>query len=170
MRKMIFLGVFLSLLLPSLPAQIETGTIMLGGNSGFGASSSGFHFNLNPRVGYFLAPDFVVGAQVNASSGLFVDDNTTNFNFDYDLGFFLRYYLSPGKQWRPYLHAEIDNRPSLFQFDGAAGAGIAYFFSPRVSVETQLLFRVGNLFHIPNFSVSGLNVGVHVFFPPKPKE
>ena len=167
---MILLGAFLCLVLPYAQAQIETGTVMIGGNSGLGITNNGFNFYLNPRAGYFIASDFAIGADVNASTGLFVDDNTTDFHFNYDLGVFMRYYLSPGKKWRPFLHAEMENIPTIWQFDGAVGGGIAYFFTPRVSVETQLLLRVADLFDMPGLSVSGLNVGVHVFFPPKPKE
>ena len=154
-------------MLPFANAQIETNTIMIGGNSGLGINDKSFGLSLNPRVGIFLAPDFVIGADVNSTTSWMVDNNTTDFSFSYDLGVFLRYYLSPGKNWRPFLHAELDNIPTIWRFDGAAGAGIAYFFSPRVSVETQLLIRGIDLFDGPDISISGLNVGVHVFFPPK---
>lgn len=170
MRKTILLGAFLLALLPLSNGQIPANTIMIGGNSGLGIHSNGFNLNINPRVGFFVAPDLALGADVNASTSLYADRNTTDWNFDYNLGLFMRYYLAPGKKWRPFLHAEMSNVPAIWRFDGAVGGGLAYFINPKVSIETQLLFQVFDVFDSPNLSVSGLNIGFHVFLPPKEKE
>ena len=170
MRKAILLGALLTLFLPLANAQLTTGTVMMGGNSGIGITKNSFNLNMNPRVGYFIAPDLVIGGDVNTNTRFSSDAGSTNFDFNYDVGVFMRYYLSPGKKWRPFLHAELDNIPVLGRFNGAAGAGIAYFIHPKVSIETQLLFRVNSIFEGPNFAVSGLNVGFHVFLPTKKKK
>lgn len=170
MKKIILLSSFLMLLLPFSQAQIDKGTVMIGGNSGLGIHRNGFNLNLNPRIGFFVAPDLALGADVNASSSLFSDQHTTDWDFDYDLGLFVRYYLSPGNKWRPFLHAEMSGVPAVWRFDGAVGGGLAYFISPKVSIETQLLFQVFDMFEGPKISASGLNVGFHVFLPQKAKE
>lgn len=170
MRKTILLGAFLLALLPLASGQIPTNTVMIGGNSGLGIHSNGFNLNINPRVGFFVAPDLALGADVNASTSFYSDQSTTDWNFDYNLGLFMRYYLAPDKKWRPFLHAEMSNVPAIWRFDGAVGGGLAYFITPKVSIETQLLFQVFDVFDRPRISVSGLNVGFHVFIPPKAKE
>lgn len=170
MRKTILLGALLLALLPLANGQIPANTLMIGGNSGLGIHANGFNLGINPRVGFFVAPDLALGADVNTFTSLYVGQNSTDWNFDYDLGMFLRYYLAPGKKWRPFLHAEMSNVPTIWRFDAALGGGLAYFISPKVSIETQVLFQVFDMFGNRAISVTGLNVGFHVFILPKTKE
>lgn len=171
MKQLVLLGGFMTLLLSFSHAQIEKGTIMIGGNSSLGVTGNGFTLSMSPRFGYFLLPDFAIGAQANAATNYYSDEFRSDLAFYYDLGIFVRQYFSKqDSKWKPFIHGEMNSFPTLRRLDGAIGGGLAYFITPKVSIETQLLFKVSNIFDGPGFSVSGLNIGFHVFLPSKVKE
>lgn len=167
MKNAIAFGILLIVFMPLLNAQIPANTIMLGAGAGVGMSEEKMDISTSPRFGFFPAADFALGLGMNHRARLHAKQDEPNFEFDTEFAIFGRYYFLPESEWRPFLHAEVQNIPASWRFQTEAALGVAYFVSPRLSLEAQMMFGSFELFRSPQFSRSGIQFGVHVFFPPK---
>jgi hypothetical protein len=146
-----------ALLVASLPAlaQTEKGKIMVGvsladisaGIVKGGSAVDYVSLTINPRVGYFVADNLVIGTALNLGLGKSHDFTVLN----YGLHPFGRYYFG-SKKTRLFAEAgagffvqdvisspAIDHTSSMFTF--AVGPGLAHFLNDNVAIETSLMFR-----------------------------
>lgn len=154
----------------------EEGNILLEGNLGFNTDKSTYSdntgdlfeektssFNFNPKAGYFISDDFVVGLELYVASSTSENTliGTPNFVTEekgnsIGVGVFARYYfLELGKRFKTYgefgvgfnsekYETSQTGAPSLIQdneFTGIGtglGLGINYFISDRFAINFGL--------------------------------
>jgi outer membrane protein len=150
-------------------SQTENGKIFIGASSNLNASfinyssksdnsngidfGSSNSFSINPRVGYFIIDDFLIGFQASLSFNSFDRDGTSDSSSN-SLSFapFVRYYFLKG-QFKPFINARygFGSSESKFRnFDGLldesrstvrdlqVGGGVAYFINQTISLELGL--------------------------------
>ncbi len=179
-------------------AQLSKGDVMLGTDLGSGLISVptnglfGFNFGLNdgagynlglsPKVGFFIADNFLIGAVANLgftkspkTAGQAVESTIYGFQA------LSRYYLFPGevgvdnllKRGRFFVEANggisginIKDGATTNGFAMGFGPGLSYFVTDYVALETSFKYNGlaggGNT----NYQHSlGLNLGIQVFLP-----
>ncbi len=182
-------------------AQTEKGRFLLGGSSNFsfGTASTKIDSNnpdivdpgrnifasLNPRMGFFIIDNLVVGASVPTSFNFSDGDFGDSRSFGLALGPFVRYYLGSGAL-RPLVEAgtTIGFQNSRFTnnldettkttnntLSTQAGVGAAYFINDNISIDGLFGFQSDrqkpdnnpdNLVITSNRW--GLNVGLTILF------
>jgi hypothetical protein len=164
-------------------AQTQKGNLMVGANItdfgfNFQKASTIFHFNLDPKLAYFIKDDLAVGAYVNFGLET-TGGNGTNVN--YGLGALARYYIQDknvrklefSKRARFFLEGNAGfggtNPASGASTNGVQlgiGPGVSYFITPNVALDGILKYDViiggGN-----STTSHQLNVGVgfQIFLP-----
>ncbi len=180
-------------------AQLSKGDFMLGVDTGSGLVSSsngglfglnfglndgaGYNVGLSPKVGYFVADNFLVGVSTNLGFTKSAEDvatgNSTNITV-YAIQALSRYYLFPGevgvdnllKRGRFFVEANggISGRtgdvPSTNGFALGFGPGYSYFITDNVALETTLKYNglAGGGDTSYQNSI-GLNIGIQIFLP-----
>ena len=172
----------LFILLSEAYAQTEKGNILLGGNAGMSFYSEQnenvFNASLSPRIGFFVANRFAVGASLPL--GLNTSKNYESWNIG--IGPFARYYFGSGKIM-PLIEAEVSlNRfRSRYRELGGntitntynmrnigVGLGLAYFLTPAIGLEGILSYDASrsrvNSFGSSTRGQLNLNVGFQIYF------
>jgi hypothetical protein len=131
----VFLGSFFA-----VNAQIEKGTVMVGGNLGLKTGEGNSEFSLNPNIGFFVANNFAIGGHANYSSR---ELGTTKVN-EFGIGPFARYYFGVTST-KPFLVTEFDflsnttkvgdQKISTSGTGFLFGMGFAAFINETVAVE-----------------------------------
>src|SRR5690606_1447539 len=121
---------------------------------GGGVEQKNSNFNFNPKVGYFIADKFAVGAELgigsgkdeNTAGGVTVEDKTNSFNG----GVFARYYfLDLGQRFTTYAEAGVGFGSAKSETDGnenwsstgfgiGIDLGINYFVTERFAINFGL--------------------------------
>ncbi|ANI90660.1 hypothetical protein A9P82_06870 [Arachidicoccus ginsenosidimutans] len=200
MKKLLFLavaGVLGSFGIAN--AQIQKGNLMLGadlgnsvaGSAGINTGLFGANFNLNknagwgiginPKVGYFVKDNLLVGGIVtlgyNKAKGVDADHTTT-----YGIQALGRYYLSPGehgidnylKHGRFFVEANAGFAGTNTSGSGGTtngfafgfGPGYSYFITPNVALEGLVKYNGLAGGGSAGYQNSlGINFGIQVFLP-----
>jgi len=145
------------------------------GNIGHNFKSETFTLDINPRAGYFISDNAVIGAQVQL--GLTAYNGGEDFR--YGLTPFVRYYFpegaAPTHRW--FGEAIVGFAGSSFEdsegdaiFDAVYGisAGYAHFVASNVALEGMLnLIRSNANIEVSNDSSTGLSfsLGLQIYLP-----
>ncbi|GAB4496477.1 MAG: hypothetical protein OHK0019_28220 [Saprospiraceae bacterium] len=156
----------------SLDAQIQKGSVLLGGTVGVNniseEGSNGTIINVSPQVGFFLSKRFALGTGLDFKfqTGDVVDEVTSLALLP-----FARVYFSDSGMSRFF--AQLDIGVEIRDFDElegapplAAGLGIGadFFLNDNVAIETLLGYRRVQDFEADfGANVIGLNFGVVAF-------
>jgi hypothetical protein len=121
-------------------AQIEKGTVMVGGNLGLKTGDGTSEILVNPNIGFFVANNFTIGGHVNYSSR---ELGATKVN-EFGIGPFARYYFGVTST-KPFLVTEFDFLSSTTKVgeqkittSGTGflfGMGFAAFINETVAIE-----------------------------------
>ncbi|NRS89302.1 outer membrane protein [Flavobacterium sp. 7E] len=130
--------------------------IFVEGNLGFSSSNDKNtetkvnNFSFTPKVGYFLADNFVLGVQLGLGSDKTkVSGTDAGKNSNFNAGVFGRYYfLELGKRFKTYADAEVNFANSKYELgpienksngvSAGAGLGINYFVTKCVVLNFSL--------------------------------
>jgi|688.fasta_scaffold964359_2 hypothetical protein len=157
--KRLFLIVFTCGLLSSADAQIYPGTILVGGSSSgtiqstkLGSSSQTL-FNVNTRLGYFIAENLAIGFNFNYINFGSIDQTS--------IGAFGRYYVS-GKYFlgANFLGSKSVNSTTSgsVNFEG----GYAAFLTDNIAIEPAIVYSTG-VGDSSNSSSIGFAVGFSLY-------
>jgi hypothetical protein len=137
---------------------VGSGAWMIGGSAGFsstkvkGQDGSQTTILIDPTVGYFIANDLAVGAELGFLSQSFGGTTLTSTG----LGPFVRYYVT-----NPiFIQAHVSLDLSSNGQDPTYGAAVGYswFLNNGVAIEPAVFFNTGN-----NTTEIGLSIGVQAF-------
>ncbi|WP_373516588.1 hypothetical protein [Pricia sp.] len=179
-------------------AQLSKGDIMLGADTGSGLVSTtndglfglnfglndgaGYNVGLSPKVGYFVADNFLIGVSTNLGFTKSPEVNGVSAKSTvYGIQALSRYYLFPGEvgvenllnRGRFFVEANggisgvnIKDGPSTNGFALGFGPGYAYFITDNVALETTLKYNglAGGGDTSYQNSI-GLNIGIQIFLP-----
>lgn len=162
----------------NLSAQIQKGTVLLGGTVGFNnVSEEGeglTSVNVSPNAGFFLSDRFAVGTSLDfvlvASDG----ESSTSFG----LAPFARYYFNDSGKSRFFGQAKVGfqtGETDFFEESTAlifgVGIGADFFLNDNVAIEAILGYQ---RLQYPEYEVGlnniGLNFGVAAFIGGGKKE
>lgn len=174
----------------SLFAQTQKGSWMAGGSgSFFGSMNSGNLDNaglsLSPKLGYFLANNFVMGLDLRYGYIGSKTSYSTSNNYLFSISPFIRYYVGKSK-FKGFIEGEMGYGISETKISNTTpvvsnykykddklllgiSLGASYFFSERVSIEGSFRFShpSGGTFLENNYRNLQFNVGFQIFFPKK---
>lgn len=179
-------------------AQLGKGNIMLGSDLGSGLVSTsnnglfglnfglndgaGYNLGLSPKVGYFIADNFLIGVSTNLGFTKSPEVNGVSAKSTvYGIQALSRFYLFPGevgvenllKKGRFFVEANggisgvnIKDGPSTNGFALGFGPGYSYFITDNVALETTLKYNglAGGGDTSYQNSI-GLNIGIQIFLP-----
>lgn len=140
-------------------AQTQKGNLMVGSDLtdfgfNFQKESTIFHFNLNPKLAYFIKDDLALGGYLNFGLET-TGGNGTNVN--YGIGALARYYIHDenvrklefSKRVRFFGEANAGfggsnpaNGASTNGVQLGIGPGLSYFITPNVALEALLKYDV----------------------------
>lgn len=179
-------------------AQLSEGDFMLGSDLGSGLVTStsnglfGFNFGLNdgagynvglsPKVGYFVADNFLIGVATNLGFTKSPEVNGESAKTTvYGIQALSRYYLFPGqvgvdnllKKGRFFFEANggiagfnVKDGNSTNGFALGFGPGYSYFITDNVALETSVKYNGlaggGDTSYTHSL---GLNLGIQIFLP-----
>lgn len=130
-------------------AQLQKGNLMLAANlmdidASFGQNSR-FGLNINPKIGYFVEDNIVIGGNVGLH---YVTVRNEGNSYTYNVGAFGRYYFSPNEVEPMTNHGRFfgegdigvggDNSASV-GFSYGIGPGYSYFITPNIGLEGLVL-------------------------------
>ncbi|MCP2044580.1 hypothetical protein [Pontibacter sp. HSC-36F09] len=150
--------------------SIQQGNWLVGasiGSIGYNFKSETFQLILEPRAGYFISDNAVLGVQ--AQIGLMLYDGGENFS--YGLTPFARYYFpegaSPSSRWfgealAGFAGSSLKDSDGDRIFSSVLGlrAGYAHFVARNVAIEATLNYTRTSADVSVDTSTSGLSVGV----------
>lgn len=140
-------------------AQTQKGNLMVGSDLtdlgfNFQKESTIFHFNLNPKLAYFIKDDLALGGYVNFGLETTGGNGT---NVDYGIGAMARYYIHDenvrklefSKRVRFFGEANVGfggsnpaNGASTNGVQLGVGPGLSYFITPNVALEGLVKYDV----------------------------
>src|SRR5690554_4795176 len=133
-------------------AQIQEGNFMVGANLadfdlGFQNNNTQFSMSINPKIGYFIQDNVVLGGQFK----LGIDAAKNTFGINYGIGAFGRYYIGDPRavvlrHARFFLEADAGIAGTNHKVTGipaastnglglGVGPGVAYFITPNIGLE-----------------------------------
>lgn len=186
MQKKILVFLFLIVCLSSTYAQTEKGTWMLGGTGAITnneiSQGSTFTFNLSPRVGYFVTPNWAIGVQTGFSivRSTYQSPFTGEFKQNsWNLGFFTRYYFLPNR-FKIFPHFDYERTwtrskyPAVFggnsseqniqMWQSNMGVGATYFLNSSIGIEALLRYQMLKQTPIVDQSGLGVQIGFQIYF------
>lgn len=155
MKNLALLSVFILFVFPSLQAQLEKGSMLIGGSaylSGGGINSNSFQYNtgVQPSGGFFLASKFAIGSSLGFScQGQKSSGNQKYSFFGIGLSPFARYYFLKVEK-KVNLFSQVGfgfsqgwsrnngTTSSGFYVSPNASLGLAYFLRPQIALEARL--------------------------------
>lgn len=183
MKKLLTLALIFALLNTAAYAQTKKDWYIIGGqvsNIGldFQKGNTAFSFDLTPRVAWFIADDFALGAEV--LFGLQTGDGFTTIN--YGVGPVARYYLQKRaltdvKKTRWFIDGNVGIYGSNTKVSGSGstntnglgiglGPGIAYFLNENIALEALAKYNLtvgfGNA--TTNNSLN-IGIGFQIYLP-----
>jgi Outer membrane protein beta-barrel domain len=171
MKKILLSIVAVTVMATVVNAQTEKGDWMVGGNIVISTPTGNSQFAIQPSAGYFVANNFVVGADVSLNFAKVGDVKTSAIT----AGPFARYYINiKNSAFKPFFHAEynlgnvVTTIPTSKTTNTTGkfflGAGGAFFINSNVAleavagyehtkvqgtpVENGFLFRLGFQVHL----------------------
>lgn len=148
MKNLFLLIVFMSFL-PNLSAQIQKGSVLLGGTISINDinenGSNQFAVNFFPRLGFLLSDRFALGGGIDfALTAGDVSDTQGSLG----LNIFNRFYLSKSGMSRFFAQLDVgaqapyldDTQPDIF-VGGGLSLGADFFLNEHVAIEGMLGYR-----------------------------
>lgn len=183
--KRIFITSIAFFMLATAFAQTQKGNVLIGAdlsNIGinFQKGNTQFSFNLNPKVGWFVENNLLVGAQVTFGITTFTGSTTTN----YAVGAFGRKYLGDastdlGRTSKWFLEANAGISGLNTSGSGVAhsstnglnigfGPGYSYFINQNIALEALAKYNltVGFGNSTTNNNI-GIGLGFQIYLPGK---
>lgn len=162
---------------PVADEALERGNWVVGGglgSIGLNFSTGTFALNLIPHAGYFVADNFVLGAQTNVA----LSSHDGGTDFAYSIAPFVRYYFGAGGRASGRFFGELgaglagsalaDNTDDS-GFSGLLNlrAGYAHFITRNVAIEGSAGYNLTNADLRSVTSVSGLGLvfGFQIYLP-----
>lgn len=161
MKKLNLIFVLLFAFGLQLNAQLEKSSLMIGGSGSFSgglAGNAGFSsFQFQPRVGYFVANKFAIGAGIDMGyQRLRQGDLINNTGFGVGFSPFARYYfLKMENKFNLFAETSVglSNHwnssngvtSSFLRFNTTTSAGFVYFIRPQIGIEAKLQLGSGIL-------------------------
>ncbi|MGF7232489.1 hypothetical protein [Arachidicoccus sp.] len=202
MKKILcLLGVAAFVTIGVANAQIEKGNLMVGSDLGSSLASpsgsatnsglfgmnfglnkgDGFNIGINPKIGYFVKDNVMIGGVVNLGFSKAPNYNGAAKTTSYGIQALGRYYLNPGEQGVNNLlkhgrfFGEVNAGFAGFNTTGGNttngfafgfGPGYSYFITPNVALEGLLKYNglVGGGNTTYRHAI-GLSLGIQVFLP-----
>ena len=181
--KNIFTFLILLVSMTSLSAQIQKGTVLLGGTVAFqniSVEGSGVTIvNLAPTAGFFLSDRFALGASLGMSLLVNNGGNFTSFG----LAPYARYYFNGSGKARFFGEASIgissdksEGFDALNTLQLGLALGADFFLNDNVAIEGSLGYVRSNYLETDSpvassgINTIGLNFGVIAFIGRKKKE
>ena len=155
----------------SLSAQIQKGTVLLGGTVGFNNISEEGEgitsVNLSPSAGFFLSNRFAIGSSLDFN--LVADDGETSASFG--LTPFVRYYFNDSGPARFFGQSKVGFQIGNTDFSDVStawvfgvGIGADFFLNDNVAIEGFLGYQRFQYFEYEvGLNNIGLNFGVAAF-------
>lgn len=155
-------------------AQTSKGTLLLGGGAGFTSESEGESssstLELSPSLGYFLADNLAVGAQISFTS--FGGDSKGS---QYSIGPAIRYYaFELGSSAKIFGEANFgfgsydsgeEGVDALSSTSWGIKAGPAFFLNESIALETTVGYGSSKVKDAEDASSSfGVNIGFQIHF------
>lgn len=170
-------------------AQIQKGNLMLGASVSdmqlaFQSNQTLFSFTLNPKVGYFVEDNWVVGGELRLGLAL----NRWYTGLNYGIGAFGRYYfgeantivlqharffaeanagIAGANAWEKSSDIQFNTNGLGFGF----GPGVAYFITPNIGLEAMLKYNadlgLNNSGNAPSAHTFRFNIGFQIYLPNK---
>src|SRR4030042_6816874 len=179
MNRKVFLISSLSLVIGlNLNGQFQKKSLMAGGEIQIPILSENEdgskHYFFNPKVGYFLLDNFVIG--LNVETSLFtLDDNRRT---ELGAGPLVRYYYNKN---RVYGFAHFSYLANLVMFNTTTtnefqstiqpGLGIGYLLSPTIGIDAFFSYDFFNTndeyADRQKYTSSSLKIGLQIYFPAK---
>lgn len=148
-------------------AQTEKGNYLVGGNFLLNTPKNNTTIAFTPSAGYFVIPNFAIGANVNLSYTK-TSVKTTQFG----IGPFARYYLGT-LNIRPFGEADFNfttAKTKVGSTKGSAngtnfflGAGLAAFINRNVAIEGLAGYSHSNYSHSDGSGGFNLRIGFQVY-------
>lgn len=184
MKKLLLICGFICCVAGSALAQTEKGSTLLGGTGTAHIDTEGteeekgYFLILSPRVGFFVANNFAIGAAIPGTAAGARDYFSTSIGFTP----FLRGYIGSSKT-RFLLEARGGYTHTNFKYKGdmgdykdsdsftsyGVGAGFAHFVNEHVGLEFILSYDQTNkdapAIEYSHVSGINLNIGLQVYFP-----
>lgn len=167
--KHILLFVLLGVSAFQLSAQIQKGSILVGGTAGINTvSAEGTTItavNLSPQAGFFLSDRFALGGSV--SLALLAGEGASIFSVG--IGPFARYYFNNSGSARFFGQADLAFEiPDLEESDPRGGFGLGigadFFLNEHVAIEGFLGYERIQVFEAESgLNLIGLNFGFAAF-------
>lgn len=160
-------------------AQLERGTLQIGGTAGFDVDfedggDNPFTIMLNPTIASFISDNLSLGTNIGLAYLNSGDFSATALN----LLPLVRYYVpAPGKSSAFFFEVKAglalanssygDESSTETAFQAAGGPGVAFFISDCVSIDALLAYNriTGDL----DQSSLGLNIGLQMYLSRKKK-
>lgn len=169
-KKIIYLVFFgaLFLTLNTANAQLESGSLLIGGDVGFssfspkGGGGSVTSFNISPAVGYFVIDNLALGAKINYNSASAGGETESIFA----AGPFARYYIGDSKIFGEAMYgfgstSFAGNSSSLSIIQVAVG--YAAFLNDHVALEPEFYWNTQSVEGENIGSTIGLNIGLQIY-------
>ncbi|MCB9267241.1 MAG: hypothetical protein H6558_19625 [Lewinellaceae bacterium] len=168
MKNLLLLFVFMAYL-PNLSAQIQKGSVLLGGVVGINDfneyGSNTIVFNLNPKLGFFLSDRFALGGGLDfALTASDVSDSQGSLG----LNIFTRPYFNKSGMSRFFAQLDVgaqapyldDAQPDIY-VAGGLHLGADFFLNEYVAIEGLLGYRrLHNFEFDAGINLIGLSFGV----------
>lgn len=155
MKKLIVLGILLTIITTSIYSQTEKKTLLLGGhaNVSFLSLTESLYINLNPNTGVFITDKFCLGLSIPV---VYLSEQ-----FYWGMAPFARYHFKPQNTRSFYLSAST-GLTGLFELENTLtdnilnlGAGHVWFVGKNTGLEVEF---------IGSTDFEGIDFGVYVGF------
>jgi hypothetical protein len=178
MIKQVLLVTFFIITVFNLNGQFQKKGLMAGGEINIPITSQyedgSKHYYFNPKVGYVLLDNFVIGLNIEISLYTLYENRRTELG----AGPLVRYYYSMN---RVYGFAHLSYLANLVMFNTAStneyqskiqpGIGIGYLLSPSVGIDAFFsydFFKTNDEFtDRQKYNSSSIKIGLQIYFPPK---
>ncbi len=188
MQKKILVFSLLMACLSVSYAQTDKGTWMLGGTGAItnneNPQSSTFTFNLSPRIGYFVVPNWAIGVQTgfSISNSEFKLPAVGEFKQNVrNLGVFTRYYFLPNR-FKIFPHLDYQrtwttlksqvlfgnsNEQNTQMWQSNIGLGATYFLNSSIGIEALAYYQLLGQDAMQNRNGLGIQIGFQIYFGTK---
>ena len=167
-------------------AQLEKGSILLGGSGsisgGFGGNGGQYNLSLQPSIGIFVLPKFAIGSGIGFSSNYATYGDSYYSNQGVYLSPFARYYFlrserklnlfgQGGIALGGFWSKNQDYTVSRFSVVPNIKAGLAYFIRPQVALEASIYagFETNTPIFVPGNQIFG-SLGFQIHLDKRTKE
>lgn len=154
MKNLALLSIFILFVFSSLQAQLEKGSMLIGGNAGFRGSITSsnqfYNFSLQPNMGFFVIKKLAIGSSIG-----FYGQGERNFqggkysSIGIGISPFARYYfLKSENKFNLFANVglgfyqnwtlNLDINSTRFDVTPNSSVGLVYFLRPQIALEARI--------------------------------